>query len=397
MIFSKILFFFLIIVCGMFYILYLWDFAFVLFIIMLVLPVVMFIELFITKRMMTVDFSFPESVTVKNEDFPVQLCLENRSIFPVGKAEAHIEYYNIFNNQINTFELQFPIQAKNSQKVTFKLNSKYCGVIKIKSAYISIFDPLKIFRMKVGRNIISQITVMPEGYDVSGDVFPVTRVNEESLIFSENRPGDDPSEVFDLRDYIPGDKLNRIHWKLSSKNQDFIVKEYSLPVDVPCLLFLDLRCYEDSDYTLPVYDTLIETLVSLSRLLIANERLHTIVYFSAKQREFVAKDIDGIESLSGAIQEMLLSLMDNLYCESPDDYLKEHSGISLSSFTFITSQENDDTLRMIDEQVDADIKNAFIVCRSSTDAESEPTQHGSVNVEKVLIGKIISSIKEIEL
>ena len=149
MIFSKILFFFLIIVCGMFYILYLWDFAFVLFIIMLALPVVMFIELFITKRMMTVDFSFPESVTVKNEDFPVQLCLENRSIFPVGKAEAHIEYYNIFNNQINTFELQFPIQAKNSQKVTFKLNSKYCGVIKIKSAYISIFDPLKIFRMKV--------------------------------------------------------------------------------------------------------------------------------------------------------------------------------------------------------------------------------------------------------
>ena len=381
----------------MFYILYLWDFAFVLLVIMIALPVIMFIQLLITKYSTTVEFSFPENITVKNEDFPVQLCIVNRSIFPVGRAEAHIEYYNIFNNQINTFELQFPIQAKNTQRVTFKLNSRFCGVIKLKTAYISIYDALRIFRMKVGKNIDSQITVMPEGYDITGTVSPVSRVDDESQIFSEHRPGDDPSEVFDLREYIPGDKINRIHWKLSSKSHDFIVKEYSLPVDVPSMIFIDLKCYEDSDYTLPVYDTLIETAVSVSRLLIANERIHKIAYFNAGKRDFIEKDIDSITALSAALQEMLISVNDNLFCEVPTEYFKSGRCPSLSSLTFVTSSDDDDTLGCINENVDADIKNALIVSKNMKDTENTGETFSELNCGYIMIGKVSSSIKDIEL
>lgn len=397
MLLAKILFIFLIIVSAMFYILYLWDFALVLLIIMAALPVIMLVQLIITKRGTSVEFSFPENITIKNEDFPVQLCIVNRSIFPVGRAEAHIEYYNIFNNQINTFELQFPIQARNTQRITFKLNSKFCGVIKLKSAYISIYDALRIFRMKVGKNINSQITVMPEGYDINGTVSPVSRVDEESQIYSENRPGDDPSEVFDLREYIPGDKLNRIHWKLSSKSHDFIVKEYSLPVDVPSMIFIDLKCYEDSDYTLPVYDTLIETAVSVSRLLIANERIHKIAYFNAGKKEFTEKNIDGIAALSAALQEMLISVNDNLYCEEPTEYFTSGQCPPLSSLTFVTSSDNSDTLSCIDENADADIKNALIVCKSMNETEKTGEAFADLNCGYIMIGRVSSSIKDIEL
>ena len=240
----------------------------------------MFLTTLITKYSIKTEFAVQSKTTAKNTSFPVQLCITNKSIFPVGKAEVHIEYYNIFNNQINEFEMLVPIQARNTHRVTFQLSSKYCGILKIRSAYINLYDPLRIFRFRTGKNITAEIAIMPEIHEINGSISYTDRESEESSIFSENTAGDDPSEVFDLRDYVTGDKLNRIHWKLSSKKDDLIVKDYSMPVDVPCMIFLNLKCYEDSEYTLPVFDTLIETLISVSQFLIENERIHTLVYYN---------------------------------------------------------------------------------------------------------------------
>lgn len=221
----KILFLLLIIVCSAFYILYIWDFSLVLLVVIISVPVMMFLMLFITKKMTSVSFAVKDKNSAKNEPFDIQLCVKNRSIFPIGKAEALIEYYNIFNNQINAIELHFPIQPRNTQNLTFQLSSKFCGVINIRSAYITIYDPLRIFKFRIGKNISENIVILPEGHDIGAALSSNDRINDESPIYSDSKPGDDPSEVFDLRDYCPGDKLNRIHWKISSKREDFVVKE----------------------------------------------------------------------------------------------------------------------------------------------------------------------------
>ncbi len=397
MIIMKILFLLLIIICAVFYVMYLWNFALVLLIIMIAVPVAMFIMALITSRLISVELSLSADSAVKNENFPVQLRIKNRSPFPVGKAEAHIEYYNVFNNQINVFELFLPIQAMNTQNITFRLSSKYCGIVKIRCAYISIFDPLRIFRFKSGKNLRSEIAVMPECRDINGEVTFTDRINEESEMFSDNRPGDDPSEVFDLRGYNPGDKLNRIHWKLSSKKDEFIVKEYSLPVDTPAILFLDLKCYEDNNYTLPVFDTLVESLISISQFMLEYERVHTIVYYNSDINHFVERSVTDADSLAETIKEMILSVSDNLYCEAPEAYFFDNKELSLSSFTFITSAKEQSIMEYIDENVDSDIKNAVVVIHSPADSSELLSNYSDLNVIPVVIGRISASIKDIEL
>lgn len=397
MILTKILFLILIVVCIFFYILYVWNFSLILLIIFVTLPAVMFVTTLIAKYMIKADFAVQNKTTPKNSSFPVQLCVSNKSIFPIGKAEVHIEYYNIFNNQINEFELLFPVQARNTQRITFQLSSKYCGILKIRSAYIDIYDPLRIFRFRTGKNIQTEIAVMPEIHDVNGAISYTDRESEESSVFSENTAGDDPSEIFDLRDYIIGDKLNRIHWKLSSKKDELIVKEYSMPVDVPCMLFLNLKCYEDSEYTLPVFDTLVETLISVSQFMIENERIHTIVYYNAESRDFNEINITSPEVLSATVRNIILSISDNLYCEPPECYFQVNSNISLSSFTFITSVPNTSVLHYIEENVDADIRNAVIVIKSPESAVEATSGLSELNTIPVVIGRITSSIKDIEL
>ena len=64
---------------------------------------------------------------------------------------------------------------------------------------------MRLFGMKTGKNIRTEIAVMPENNEISGIVSTFDRINEESSVFSENNPGDDPSEIFDLREYNPGE------------------------------------------------------------------------------------------------------------------------------------------------------------------------------------------------
>lgn len=397
MLLTKILFIVLILVCAAFYILYIWDFALVLLIVMIALPILMYVTTYITKRMISVEFAVKDKNAAKNKDFAVQLVVNNRSIFPIGKAEAHIVYYNVFSNQTSAFDLYLPIQPRNSQRITFQLKSKFCGIIKIKTSYLNIYDPLRIFKFKTGKNINTEVVIMPEGHEVSGIVHYSDRVNEESDMFSEYRSGDDPSEVFDLREYNPGDKLNRIHWKLSSKKDDFIVKEYSLPIDVPCSLFLDLKCYKDNDLTLPVFDTLIETFLSISQFLLDNERVHSVTFYNAAQDCFAEQDINDSSDLSAVIRNIITSINDNMFSHSPKQYFLENNSLSFASFTYISSFADQSILGDIDENVDADFKNAVIVADSVEELSDISSGFSSLNVIPVIVGKISASIKDIDI
>lgn len=397
MLLTKILFIVLILVCAAFYILYIWDFALVLLIVMVTLPILMFVTTWITKKMISVEFAVKDKNTSKNKDFAVQLVVNNRSIFPIGKAEAHIIYYNVFSNQTSAFDLYLPIQPRNSQRITFQLKSKFCGIIKIKTSYLNIYDPLRIFKFKTGKNISTEVVVMPEGHEVGGIVHYSDRVNEESDIFSEHRSGDDPSEVFDLREYNPGDKLNRIHWKLSSKKDEFIVKEYSLPIDVPCSLFLDLKCYKDNDLTLPVFDTLIETFLSISQFLLDNERGHSVTFYNSAQNCFAEHDIHDSAELSAVIRNIITSINDNMFSNSPEQYFLEKNSLSFASFTYISSFADQSILDDIDENVDADFKNAVIVVDSPEEIASLSSGYSSLNIIPVIVGKISASIKDIDI
>ncbi len=395
----KIFFAVLILICAVFYIMYLWDFSLILLIIIAAVPVLMFITAYITKKMISVELTSKEDSAAKHENFPIQINISNRSIFPVGKAEAHIEYYNVFNNEINSFELMMPVQPLNSQSVTFLISSHYCGMIHIKCAYINIYDPLKIFRFKIGKNISTEVAVLPEGHEITGEVSYTDRVNEESSVFSEHKPGDDPSEVFDLRGYHPGDKLNRIHWKLSSKKDEFIVKDYSLPVDTPCTIFLDMKNYGNNSnrMILPVFDTLVETLVSVSQFMIENERVHNVVFFNAKRSRFSEHIINDADDLSAAVHELVFSVKDNLFCQEPRMYFIEKGELSLSSFTFISSQPDSPVFEHIEENIDADIKNALIVLPSPEKKLTSAGAYSEINMIPVYMGRISSSVKDIEL
>jgi hypothetical protein len=146
-----------------------------------------------------------------------------------------------------------------------------------------------------------------------------------------------------------------------------------------------------------MYDTLLEALVSVSQFLIENERVHTIVYYNAAERQFTKRLIDSENALSSAVYELIMSIRDDLSEEVPETFFYNGCDDGFASLTFITAEQNEDLLTFIDEETDADIKNAVIIKKNADESACNSGIYSRLNVHSVVIGKIASSIHDMEL
>lgn len=395
MIIMKILFLILIIISIFFRILYVWDFSIVLLVISCAIPVFLFTGIIYLKHTLKMNFSVSEKTAEKGQPFTVTLNVENKSIFPVSKAEAVIEYQNTINGDINTVELHFPIQSRNCQKIDFQLTSKFCGKVKIRSSYVMIYDPIRLFKAKTAKNIQTEITIMPLCQEINGYISDFCYTDEESNQFSQTKSGDDPSEVFDFHEYRTGDKPSRIHWKLSSKKDDFIVKELSMPVNEKIIIFPDIRCSENSEYTLPVFDTIMETLISVSAFLLENERPHYIINYDSKSGTFNDVYIDDMKTLYSFIFSAVNNA-DIKYSKNPvSEFFSNYSELYCSSFICISHEADTETIVNINQNVFSEIKNLLYICKNQNENDFPDCE--GINIMSISAGKISQSTAGIEL
>ena len=65
----------------------------------------------------------------------------------------------------------------------------------------------------------------------------------------QNRKGNDPSEMFDLREYVPGDDVRSLHWKLSGKTDTLILRQASDPSLYNIVLLMDFGIEKNGEPT----------------------------------------------------------------------------------------------------------------------------------------------------
>ena len=136
------------------------------------------------------------------------------------------KYYFVYLSEKETeAEILLPVQC--------------CGKMQIQCSEILLQDLLKLFYKKLK----PFETVETMGYPRSVNVLVemsrsmVGAQREDGRM--QNRKGKDPSEMFDIREYVPGDDTRSIHWKLSSKTDQLIMREASEPFHYHVVLLPD--------------------------------------------------------------------------------------------------------------------------------------------------------------
>lgn len=382
----SIKFAYLILLVGavLFFIMYRGNLSLILLVTALLFPVLLLVLLMIHRSSLRLALSVPQQTVNKGDIIPVQIRLSNTAFLPVSHVTLSFSYQNILCKKQESQTITTSIPAKGTRVVTMELSSAHCGLLRFSVDKIRILDYIRLWKTTRTSRLTTEVVILPQVWPVGLDMAPIYNTQIESDRYSDIKSGDDPSEVFGLRDYQPGDAQSRIHWKISSKRDSLVIKEYSLPIINSACVLLDWRARN-----IALLETILETALSLSEGMRELELNHTVSWYSPTQEKVVTRSVSQPEDCADLVGELLR-------CTPAESSLPAwallESTSPISHFIYITSQLDESDLNGITD-INALRKTVLYTTEESEYALTDAGER--IDILPVSIGKITQSIQEL--
>lgn len=240
---------------------------------------------YISRKSLTFKLSTEKHSVLKDTPINLNVQVTNKSIIPVANIVLLFEYFNSLDGKIQKMTITVPASPKSTTDLSFSIISQYCGIVTVKLFDTKIYDNLKLFSLRKRHQQECSVLVIPKYHDIAMTIENVSTETMESDTFSKTKSGDDCSEVFDIREYHEGDKLNKIHWKLSSKTGQTYVKEYSLPISNAVVILPEMVNIPNTKL-IDTMDTITELMLSISQKLNYFEVAHRISIYQDGDMSF---------------------------------------------------------------------------------------------------------------
>ncbi|MBQ3061257.1 MAG: DUF58 domain-containing protein [Lachnospiraceae bacterium] len=257
-----------------------------LFVMLLALPISFFVYNVYARKKIELDLEMVKSRIIKNDLQEIVIKINNKTLLPVLVMDLDIEVENMMQGVKDVVRKKVYTINRGWQTKTIVFRASCCGNIKVKIGRAYIYDIFRLTRLKIDVYAESVFPVIPQMGIIDSDEMPTnTAVVVESDVFSKVKKGEDVSEVFDIRPYVQGDRLNTVNWKISGKTDELIVKELSLPVGNGIVIMVELFDDGRSPYSQDYIDTQIETALTLSLKLIKElDLVHYIAWYDKENK-----------------------------------------------------------------------------------------------------------------
>lgn len=244
----------------------------------------------------------------KGEDYHIYFRLKNKSFLPITYGSIYFSFRYEVSKKWNKRRMAFQMKGWDECVYDLTMNSEYCGAVEIKVRRIIVKDFLRVFSIPKWIKRTYRQVVFPELNIVNLKVDKVVNFyNDEYEEFYEDHPGNDPSEVFEVREYKEGDKLQRIHWKLSSKKDKLMVKEFSDPIVIHSVIICDNYCTADKMKLVEEWSNLMEKTIQASYSLLLQKVNHYVYWFHGEDSTGRKKEIRTVEDLNVCMKELMQS------------------------------------------------------------------------------------------
>ena len=279
----RIAYLLILLVTFLFYLFYPDYLSFLALLFVLLLPVLLFILVIIASRKLSGSLTLDLSSACKKQEFSVQLQIRNRFFLPLSRVKAAIRLQNRLTGEQKDFALFLPVGSHRKETVSWTMFSEHCGQLLISIEKLSVYDYLGLFLFSIPNPNKGCVDIIPNCQEISPKIDMGTQLCLESDLYSTQKPGSDPSETFGIREYIPGDSLRSIHWKLSVKTGQWMIRQFSLPLNHSVVLLIEFS--KPTGNHADAIDILLDCMFSLSYFLLLHQVRHRLCWYDTQSNQ----------------------------------------------------------------------------------------------------------------
>ncbi|MBP0965687.1 MAG: DUF58 domain-containing protein [Oscillospiraceae bacterium] len=262
----RVLYLILLLGCWLFYVLYQDTLSLLTLVAVMIFPLISLIMLLITA------FSAKPGAVCENRSgvcekgsiIRFRVWVKNPSFLPAQSVTLNFSVKNSFGGGEKRLSAVIALPAFGSGGASAAVRSAHCGNIIFTPEYAVFHDLFRLFKIKrrLGKSV--SICVLPKLSPANEFLENQAECLSDSAELSVSVSGDDPSEIFDIREYRDGDPQNRILHRLSARYENLLVRELSQPVDKRVSVCADCFFSGNTDEQLAECDRMLCALCSAS-------------------------------------------------------------------------------------------------------------------------------------
>ncbi len=266
---------------------------------LVIAPLASFIFAFYARNRIKVSISC-DAYVKKNNELKITFRISKTGRFPLAVVEVRPAFSEVFDQPDNTYRLSMFSSESCEFSCSVRAKTGGNGSVSVASVRSCGFLGFMGFTVKQGIPEEISVGVIPDIPEIKASTQLFRSIadvvmtsdddedNDTSMLFSANTaPG------YEHREYVQGDPMKRINWKLSSKKSKLMVRLDEAASSVQPLIVLDLFRSESADpaYAVITEEKLLRSVFGLLTVLIKRGIACQFMYYGG-EGELMAETVD---------------------------------------------------------------------------------------------------------
>lgn len=228
---------------------------------------------------------------------------------PIFHGEAQVLIRSLTYGQEERVSLDIMLMGGEEGISAFDLKAPWFGMMEIILEYADIYGLFGLGKKRILSSVRKYLMVLPDTREMKLEIPPLSHPDPEGQEIREGALGYDPGIYQGVRPYQEGDSIKNIHWKMTGKTGEIMVRELGIPMG------REPRLYLHTGFPVldpPLIDQVMEDYISLSMAISATGQRHTLCWKNG------GKDpVEYRVEVPGRLEETLEPLYHIVFAEEP--------------------------------------------------------------------------------
>ncbi|MBD5517544.1 MAG: DUF58 domain-containing protein [Lachnospiraceae bacterium] len=192
--------------------------------ILIILPLLSVVGLVYLGKNLSPKLGIGQMRLVKGEEVLLELYWQNPIWYMALHSQIQVTVSNTFLEHTSEFTAVMPVSLRGTSSLRMPVQVVELGRFWVQGDTLLLQDIMGLVICRKKIDLSGEMYVLPDGKMTQE--MDLTGWEGKAAETEESRSkGSDFAEVSDIREYIPGDRIRDIHWKLSAKQETLMVKE----------------------------------------------------------------------------------------------------------------------------------------------------------------------------